>query len=91
MQTETMSFLEAIQRKSFEISLIRYFDDGIFFVYAPALEVVGYGKSEEDAEHSFNIVLDEFLTYTKAHNTLETNLLVWVGPIMKRMETLNPR
>jgi len=48
--------------------------DGIFHVFAPALDVAGYGNSESEAVQSFNLTLKEFLRYTINKGTLQDEL-----------------
>lgn len=47
-----------------------YENDGFQVVYAPALDLMGYGKTEEDAKSSFDIVAEDFFEYTIVNNTL---------------------
>ena len=75
MQTDTISFLRLLKNDEFEISLIQFQDNDIFFQFAPSLDVIGYGKNDVEAENSFGIALEEFLKYTKENNTLEKNLI----------------
>lgn len=52
------------------LSLIEFEDDGIHFIYSPDLDLTGYGKREEDAKDSFNLAMEEFLTYTSRKGTI---------------------
>ena len=49
-------------------------DDSVFYLYSPALNLTGYGKSEEEAEGSFKVVLDEYVNYTAKKGTLYNDL-----------------
>lgn len=63
------------------------FDEGdTSVVYAPALEVYGYGKGTDEAEKSFITGLSEFIDYTLAKDTLDSELkrLGWVIKGSKR-------
>lgn len=61
------------------LSLYIWDEDGITFVYAPALDITGYGNSEEEAKNSFRITLDEFVSYTHKKKTIfdELESLGW--------------
>lgn len=55
---------------SIRLEVIQYDEDGCKMLYCPALDVIGYGHSEEEAEHSFSITLQQFLDYTLENGTL---------------------
>lgn len=61
------------------LSLISFKEDDITIMYSPALDISGYGKTEEEAKISFNIAMDEFLRYTINKNTFisEMKRLGW--------------
>jgi len=48
-------------------------------MFAPALDICGYGKNTAEAKQSFGIVLEEFINHTSNKNTLNTvlNKLGW--------------
>lgn len=48
-------------------------------IYAPALDLFGYGKTKKEAKESFEITLDEFVRYTVNKGTLipELKRLGW--------------
>jgi len=52
------------------LSLYSWKDDDIYYIYSPALDITGYGKTVEEANKSFKITLDEFVTYTYNKNTI---------------------
>lgn len=56
------------------IKLVQFKDSGCQVVYAPALEVYGYGKNIEEAKDSFVTCLEEFIDYTIAKGTLQSEL-----------------
>lgn len=58
-----------------QLGLIFFKEDNVFFVYAPNLDVYGYGLTEKEAQHSFLETFEEFLTFTKQKGTLESELL----------------
>ncbi len=61
-------------------------EDGIHFVYAPALDLTGYDKTEAKAKGSFSIMLDETLKYMTNKDTLfnELERLGWTVNRKKR-------
>ena len=58
-----------------QLGLVFFKEDNVFFVYAPNLDVCGYGLTEKEAQHSFLETFEEFLTFTKKQGTLENELL----------------
>ena len=61
------------------LALVFWQEDGIYFQYAPELDLTGYGKSEIEAESSFKHTLEEFISYTLNKGTLfdELERLGW--------------
>ena len=58
-----------------QLGLVFFNEDNVFFVYAPNLDVCGYGLTEKEAQYSFLETFEEFLTFTKQKGTLESELL----------------
>ena len=58
----------------FELSLVAYTEGNLHVVYSPALDIFGYGKTEREAEKSFNTVLEEHIRYTTNKNTFLKDL-----------------
>lgn len=58
----------------FNLPLIIFEEDGSHIMYCPALDVSGYGDSEEQAKESFEICLGEFLLYTDHKKTFHDEL-----------------
>ncbi len=56
------------------LQLISFEEDGLTFVYAPALDLTGYGKNEDEAKQSFETTLKEFVKYTDNKSTLVKEL-----------------
>ena len=50
-------------------------EGGSFVSYAPALELSGCGRDFDEARKSFEIVLREYVRYTRENGTLEADLL----------------
>lgn len=57
-----------------KILTISYEKDGIFFVYAPQLDICGYDKSLELAKKSFDITIKEYFLYAIKNGTLYNDL-----------------
>jgi hypothetical protein len=51
------------------LSLIEFEEDGLHFVYSPALDLTGYGKTHQEARESYNAAMEEFLRYTTNKKT----------------------
>jgi hypothetical protein len=68
------------------LPLILFEDSGSQIVYCPALDVSGYGKSEDEAFESFKICLGEFFLYALNKNTFRTELQR-LGWKLKRSKT----
>lgn len=63
-------------------------DESVFYAYSPALDLTGYGKTENEAKRSFETTLQEFVKYTTNKKTLfdELEHLGWtVNRKKKRM------
>jgi len=56
------------------VPLIMFTEDDNEIIYCPALDVSGYGKTKTEARHSFEISLDQFLTYTLKKDTFVDEL-----------------
>ncbi len=52
------------------LSLIEFQEEGLHFIYSPALDLTGYGKTEAKAKESYNLAMEEFLRYTSNKETL---------------------
>lgn len=72
------------------IILISFKEGEDFIIYSPHLEVTGYGKSEDDAMHSFNHCLGTFLDYTVNKKTLHQELIS-LGWELKKGTVKNPK
>lgn len=56
------------------LSIIIFKEDDTHLVYCPALNLTGYGDSEDQAMKSFEVVLSEYFNYTINKQTLEADL-----------------
>lgn len=48
---------------------------GRFIVYSPHLNVVGYGKSSEEAEADFEVAIQDFISFHYSENQLREKLI----------------
>ena len=71
------------------VDLIEYSENDIYYVYSPALDLVGYGKNHAEARASWETVLGEYIGYTLNKNTL-TKDLVSRGWKVKRNKIVTP-
>ncbi len=51
-----------------------FMDGDSYIAYSPALDLSGYGDSEEAAKESFSIVMDEYISYGVSRRTLVKDL-----------------
>jgi hypothetical protein len=67
------------QEIDIDLPFIIFEEGGAEVVYCPALDISGYGKSEEEAFESFKVCLGEFLLYTTHKKTFfdELRRLGW--------------
>ena len=65
------------QRKNInvQVDVIEYEDEGIFYAYSPALDLIGYGINLVEARQSWETILQEYFTYTMNKRTLTKDLL----------------
>lgn len=59
---------------SVKLGVIEFQEEGVFIFYAPALDVSGYGNTEEEARKSFDFVMDEFMAHLLKKGTLHKEL-----------------
>lgn len=57
-----------------ELSLIYFIEEGTHIIFSPALDLSGYGNNEIEAKESFQIVLQEFISYGLNKKTLLQDL-----------------
>lgn len=58
----------------FNLPVIMFREEDVYFYYTPALDLTGYGKTEEEAKNSFQETLGQFLDYTTHKKTLLSEL-----------------
>ncbi len=54
--------------------MIAFEEENVHFIYSPALDLTGYGKTEEEAQQSVKEALDQFFDYTTNKKTIEQEL-----------------
>lgn len=57
-----------------KIAVIQFKEDDAVIVYCPALDLSGYGASDDEAKHSFQTVLLEYIRYADNKGTLDADL-----------------
>lgn len=74
-----------------KLDVFIYENDGFKIAYAPALDLMGYGKTVEDAKASFEVVVEDFFEAAFQHGTFEKYLEVrgWKKEARK-VEFLSP-
>jgi len=74
------------------LSLIEFEEDNVTIIYSPALDLSGYGYSQEEAKASFYEALHEFFRYTSNKRTLDKVLkgLGWAVRGSKKKPKFNP-
>ena len=66
--------MKNVSVKEMCLTLINFKDDNVYHVYCPALNLIGCGYTETEAQESFKIVFDEYINYTTENNTLIADL-----------------
>lgn len=56
------------------LDVFSYKEDGVQMMYAPALDLCGYGTTVEEAKNSFEVVVSEYLRFGLENGTLERDL-----------------
>ncbi len=70
----TGSWKNGYQEIKCKLPLIIFEEESNHIFYCPALDLSGYGATEEEASHSFNEVLSEYFRYTTHKGTLAKDL-----------------
>jgi hypothetical protein len=58
-----------------EIEILRFVENGVTFIYVPALDIQGYGYSIDEAESSLGIHIAEFVNQNVQNDTLIKELM----------------
>ncbi len=74
------------------LTILEFEENGIQFIYSPALDITGYGENKAAAKSSFNETLGEFFRYAVNKGTLEAELerLGWQLSGRKRNRKYQP-
>lgn len=74
------------------IDVISFEDEGSTIFYCPAFDLSGYGNDDKEAKQSFQIVLDQYFTYTLNKGTFNKELkrLGWKVTKSKRKPITPP-
>ncbi|MFA5300388.1 MAG: hypothetical protein WC389_19560 [Lutibacter sp.] len=74
------------------LSLVEFKEEDVTIIYAPALDLSGYGYSSVEAKNSFSEALHEFFRYTNNKKTLDKVLkkLGWSIKGSKKKPKFNP-
>jgi len=61
---------------SFEdkVPVVLFQEDGMWFAHCAALEITGYGHTEQESRESFEVMLKEFFRYASEKGTLRADL-----------------
>lgn len=57
-----------------QLAVVIFAEDDIHYASCPALDILGYGYNDQEAEQSFKTMLDEFLNYTMHKKTFAKEL-----------------
>jgi hypothetical protein len=71
------------------VSLIEFEEDGLHFIYSPALDLTGYGKTDKETKESYNLAMEEFLAYT-THKKTAIQVLKKLGWTVKKKNITAP-
>lgn len=73
-----MNFVNKISNDGSSLNVtvdVYLFKDGDSYIsYSPALDLSGYGATEQEAKESFSIVIDEYISYGVSNGTLIKDL-----------------
>jgi predicted RNase H-like HicB family nuclease len=73
-----------------KVDLIEYEEDGIYYVYSPAFDLIGYGTTAQEARNSWEVVLEEYFSYTLNKHTLVKDLETRGWKIKNRTKFTTP-
>lgn len=54
-----------------ELDIIEFEDDGLQYFYSPALDLIGYGNTWQQAKESGELVLMEYFNYTTSKKNFD--------------------
>lgn len=72
------------------LDLICFKDENVYYYYSPALDLMGYGYTPEEAKASWEVVLEEYVSYVMNKQTLEKDLQARGWTVQRRRKTFAP-
>ena len=57
-----------------KVDLIEFQEDNVWFAFSPALDLIGYGENQIEARKSWEVILQEYITYAINKKTLTKDL-----------------
>ncbi|MCQ2265722.1 MAG: hypothetical protein MJZ46_06760 [Bacteroidales bacterium] len=74
------------------VPVVQFQEDDVVIIYCPALDLSGYGATEEEAKESFKTVLLEYIRYASNKGTLNNDLMAhgWRKLKSKRVSMVPP-
>lgn len=57
-----------------QVPVVLFQEEDLWYAHCAALEITGYGHSEQEARASFEVMLKEFFRYTSSEGTLHSEL-----------------
>lgn len=70
-QRTSGTYSDKKNKVTFDLTIVSYKEGALHVLYAPSLDLFGYGKTEAEANDSFKTALEEFIRYTTIKKTLE--------------------
>lgn len=67
-----------LQKKDYieiEVPVLYFEEDGLYYANLPAFDLMGYGKTEDEAKASLEVMVHEFIKDAQEDNILEKELL----------------
>ena len=69
-QRKAGEYRDQAKKVVFDLVVLSYLENNLNVVYAPSIDLFGYGKTESEANDSFKTTLEEFIRYTTNKGTL---------------------
>jgi hypothetical protein len=85
-QTMSGQWIREKNRIKCNLPLIIFEEENVIITYCPALDLSGYGSTEEEAKKSFEVTLSEYFRYTVNKKTLATDLIKQGWTIRKNLK-----
>ena len=65
------TYVDLRKKIIFDLPVVSYEEKELQVIYAPSIDLFGYGKTIDEAKNSFAVTLSEFIRYTTHKKTLE--------------------